>query len=51
MGTFAYGSPEELCGVADHTLLHLQIVIVAKLRLGDRAASRTRAAARGDFTV
>lgn len=40
MGAFFYGSPEYCCMVDDRLLLHLQIIIVDKLRLGERFAFR-----------
>ncbi|GAA1952492.1 hypothetical protein [Microbacterium deminutum] len=36
MGTFVYGSPEQFCALGDRALLHLQIVMISKLRRGER---------------
>jgi len=43
MGTFSYGSPARVQNFDDRTLLHLQLVILAKLRRGERFAFRAGA--------
>lgn len=40
MGSFEYASPECYCTVDDRTLLHLQIIIIDKLRRGEHFAFR-----------
>jgi len=35
VGTLSYGYPVHICSIDDRTLVHLQIVIIHKLRLGE----------------
>lgn len=36
MGTLTFGSPQHVCTIDDRALMHLQIVIITKLRRGER---------------
>ena len=51
MGTFRYGSPEQSCTIDDRALAHLQIVIISKLRYGERFAFSCRDEGSGASTM